>query len=53
VLIDTVPVFDYQPAVSGSDEQLAAFGRMFSKPMTDDADWQATWNQVVPMYFHS
>jgi len=53
VLIDTVPVFDYQPTVSGSDEQMAAFGKLFSEPMADDADWQSTWNQIVPMYFHS
>ena len=53
VLIDTVPVFDYQPSVSGSEEQMAAFGKLFSEPMTDDADWQATWNLVIQMYFHS
>lgn len=52
VLIDTVPVFDYAPTVSGSDEQMAAFGKMFSAPMADDADWQATWSPVVKMYFH-
>ena len=51
VLIDAVPAFDYQPAVSGSDEQMEAFGKLFSQPMADDADWQATWNLVVPMYF--
>ncbi|MEP5152918.1 alpha/beta hydrolase [Planktotalea sp.] len=52
VLIDTVPTFDYAPSVSGSDEQMAAFGKLFSQPMADDADWQATWNPVVQMYFH-
>lgn len=52
VLIDTVPAFDYQPTVSGSDEQMAAFGKLFTQPMADDADWQATWNPVVQMYFH-
>lgn len=52
VLIDTVPAFDYQPSVSGSDEQMAAFGKLFSQPMADDADWRATWNPVVQMYFH-
>ena len=53
VLIDTVPVFDLQPGVSGTDEQMAAFGRLFSEPMADDADWQANWNLVVQMYFHN
>lgn len=53
VLIDTVPVFDYQPSVSGTDEQMAAFGKLFSEPMADDADWKATWNHVVQMYFHN
>lgn len=52
VLIDTVPAFDYHPAVSGSETQMAAFGRLFSEPMADDDDWQATWNLVVQMYFH-
>lgn len=53
VLIDTVPAFDYHPTVSGSDDQMAAFGKLFSQPMADDADWQATWNPVVQMYFHN
>lgn len=52
VLIDTVPAFDYQPSVSGSDEQMAAFGKLFTQPMADTADWRATWNPVVQMYFH-
>ncbi|MEP5728924.1 MAG: alpha/beta fold hydrolase [Sulfitobacter sp.] len=52
VLVDTVPVFDYQPTVSGSDEQMAAFGKLFTQPMVDDADWQAAWKPVVQMYFH-
>ncbi len=52
VLVDTVPAFDYQPTVSGKDEQMAAFGKLFTEPMASDADWQATWNPVVQMYFH-
>lgn len=52
VLIDTVPAFDYHPTVSGSDDQMAAFGKLFSEPMASDEDWQATWNPVVQMYFH-
>ena len=52
VLIDTVPAFDYQPTVSGSNEQMQAFGKLFTQPMADDADWQATWKPVVQMYFH-
>jgi len=52
-LIDTVPVFDYHPSVSGTAAQMAAFGKLFSEPMADDADWQANWNSVVQMYFHN
>lgn len=52
VLVDTVPTFDYQPTVSGSEEQMAAFGKLFTQPMADNADWQSTWNPVVQMYFH-
>lgn len=52
VIIDAVPAFDYHPSVSGSDEQMAAFGKLFSQPMADDADWQTSWNPVVQMYFH-
>ena len=52
VLVDAVPAFDYHPTVSGTDEQMAAFGKLFSEPMADDADWQSTWNPVVQMYFH-
>ncbi len=52
ILIDTVPAFDYKPTVSGSDEQMQAFGKLFGGPMADNADWKATWNPVVQMYFH-
>lgn len=52
VLMSTVPTFDYQPELSGTDEQLAALGRMFSQPMRNDEEWRETWNMVVPMYFH-
>ena len=31
---------------------MAAFAKLFSQPMADDADWQATWNPVMQMYFH-
>ena len=51
VLIDTAPALDYQPLVAGTDEQMMAFGKLFSEPMMDDADWQATWNLVIQMYF--
>lgn len=51
VLIDTVPAFDYNPTVSGTDEQMAAFGKLFSAPMADDADWKSTWGQVIQIYF--
>lgn len=53
VLIDTVPAFDYQPPVSGTDAQMAAFGKLFSGPMADNDDWRATWNPVAAMYFHN
>jgi len=52
VLVDTVPTFDYAPAVSGTDTQMAAFGKLFGAPMADDAEWRATWGLVVQMYFH-
>ncbi len=51
VLIDTVPAFDYQPQPSGTEEQLAAFGAAFTRPMADDADWRNTWTTLVQMYF--
>ncbi len=52
VLVDTVPALDYQPPVSGPDELMAAFGKLFSEPMADDADWQDTWGKVIQLYFH-
>ena len=51
VLVATVPTFDYQPTVSGPDENMAAFGKLFSEPMADDADWQDTWGKVIQLYF--
>lgn len=54
VLIDTVPALDYQPTPpGGTDEQLAAFGAAFSRPMTDDDDWRTTWTTLVQLYFHN
>ena len=50
-LIDTVPAFDYAPNMSGTEEQMAAFGRLFSEPMADDTDLRDTWGKVVAMYF--
>ncbi len=52
ILANTVPAFDYQPAPSGTDEQLAAFGAAFSGPVADDAAWRQTWSTIWPMYFH-
>jgi len=52
VLIDTLPAFDSPPTVSGTEEQMAAFGKLFSQPMNDDDDWRQTWLPVVQMYFH-
>ncbi|WP_010440980.1 alpha/beta fold hydrolase [Ruegeria conchae] len=51
VLIDTVPAFDYAPTISGPDEQMAAFGKLFSQPMADNDDWRSTWGEVVKLYF--
>ncbi len=50
-LLNTVPAFDYAPGVSGTEEQMAAFGKLFSQPMASDADFQETWNAIIPMYF--
>ena len=52
VLVSTVPAFDYQPTPSGTDDQVAAFGRLFSEPVADDDEWRSLWNTVLPMYFH-
>lgn len=52
VLVSTLPAFDSAPTVSGSEEQMTAFGRLFSEPMVDNEDWRATWGLVVQMYFH-
>ncbi len=51
VLANTVPVFDYAPTLSGADEQMAALGEAFSRPMVDDADFQTIWTTILPMYF--
>jgi len=52
VLANTVPAFDYQPMPSGTDEQLAAFGALFSGPTTDDEHWRSLWTTVAPLYVH-
>lgn len=51
VLCNTAPAFDYQPAPSGTDEQLAAFGSAFSGPLADDEAWRQLWSTIWPMYF--
>ena len=51
ILTSTVPAFDYHPEVSGTDEQMAAFGAAFSGPMASDEDWRNTWNTLSQMYF--
>ena len=51
VLIDTLPALDSAPTVSGPDEQMAAFAKLFSQPMAHDEDWQATWGEVIKLYF--
>ncbi|MEM7339955.1 MAG: alpha/beta hydrolase [Actinomycetota bacterium] len=52
VLVDTVPAFDYQPAPSGTDEQMAAFGQVFTEPAPNDEVWHSLWSTIWPMYFH-
>ncbi|MEM9135671.1 MAG: alpha/beta fold hydrolase [Actinomycetota bacterium] len=52
VLMNTVPAFDYAPEPSGTDEQLAAFGSLFTGPIADDETFGATWSTVWPLYFH-
>lgn len=53
VLIDTVPAFDYAPTVKGPGDLMAAFGKLFSQPMADNADWQSTWGKVMQLYFRN
>ena len=51
VLISAIPALDYQPQMVGTEEQMTAFGRMFSGPMTSDQEWRAAWSTAVQMYF--
>ena len=51
ILANTVPAFDYQPVPNGTEEQMAAFGAAFTRPMEDDADWQKIWSTLCQMYF--
>lgn len=51
VLVVTVPAFDYAPTVSGTDEQMAAFGALFSGPQPDNETWRANWGLVIQLYF--
>ena len=51
VLVDTVPAFDYAPTVSGTEDQMAAFGALFSGPQPDNDTWRANWGLVIQMYF--
>ena len=53
VLSNTVPAFDYQPMPNGTDEQMAAFGAAFTRPMESDEDWRKTWMTLWEMYFKS
>ncbi|NOR64374.1 MAG: alpha/beta fold hydrolase [Rhodobacteraceae bacterium] len=53
VLANTVPVFDYAPTLSGTDEQMAALGAVFSRPMESDEDFQTNWNIISQMYYHN
>jgi len=51
VLSNTVPVFDYAPSLTGTDEQMAALGDVFSRPMESDEDFQKNWNLISQMYY--
>jgi len=51
VLSNTVPVFDYAPTLSGTDEQMAALGQVFSRPMESDEDFRSNWNIISQMYY--
>lgn len=50
-LLNTVPAFDYEPALSGTDEQMAALGEMFSRPMENDEEFRNNWNLISQMYY--
>lgn len=50
-LIDTAPALDYEPALSGNEDQLGALAALFSGPMPDNETFRATWNLVIQMYF--
>lgn len=51
VLIAPAPVIDYQLKVHGTDEQMAAFQKLFTQLMTSDEEWRQTWNIAYQMYF--
>ena len=51
VLCTTAPALDYQLEPKGTEEQLAAFGAAFSRPMADDDDWRQIWTTLWQIYF--
>jgi len=57
ILCAAAPVIDYmellqqRAAARNMPDQLAALGEAFSRPMTDDADFESTWERVLPLYF--
>lgn len=51
ILANTVPVLNYAPTLKGDETQMAALGKLFTKPVADDADFAATWNIVSQMYY--
>lgn len=59
ILCCTAPVIDYMDVVQanagarGTGEQLAGLGEAFGRPMVDDADFQAIWNAITPLYFYN
>ncbi len=51
VLSNTVPVFDYAPTLSGTEEQMAMLGKVFSAPAESDEDFANSWNVISQMYY--
>lgn len=59
ILCNTAPVLDYMDVAMasagarGKPEQLEALGQAFGRAMVDDADFQAIWEAISPLYFHN
>lgn len=57
ILSSTAPVIDYFEVIQANAqarataEQLEGVNKVFSTPMADDADFQQTWLNILPVYF--